>query len=242
MSDLNENKNNETESKKPTSPKSPKSPATPKVPTTPQSPVSQAVQSDHQAPQDLQASKPVSNSVANTAIETSKGITEEQLKNYPAPEFQVNNSGVAGDLELLKTPLETKSDDLQILDTKPGLVENGQLLGSVSSHEFNEETKNNKGTLSKKDQDLVDNAFENAFANQTDEKDISKKNVEAPAEELIFSKVLDPNERKHFQIIVKQQKESAGSLRRQVQALVAYIGTLPETEDSKALLESLSTL
>lgn len=213
MSDLNENKNNETESKKPTSPKSPKSPATPKVPTTLQSPVSQAVQSDLQAPQDLQVSKPI--------------------ENLGAPASQKIK---AEDLELLKTPLETKPDDLQILDTKPGNITG-----------LNEEEKN-----------LLDDSFVKKEHVKSDLKNIPvdslgnlkeekvKTNSEGIAteviEELVFSKALDPNERKHFQLIIKSNKEATASLRKQVQALVAYIGTLPETEDSKALLKSLSTL
>lgn len=96
------------------------------------------------------------------------------------------------------------------------MVENGQLLGDIDKEEKPE---------SKGDEQNITQSYDEAFHNK-----------------LVFSKALDANERKHFQLIIKSNKEATASLRKQVQALVAYIGTLPETEDSKALLESLSTL
>lgn len=216
MKEQSESKKNETESKKPTSPatapKSPKlptpeTPAKPEIAEAPKSqPESKSLQENQadlqsQAPhQDLQFSK----KIENGPIETSqKTITVDSLKTTFG---NIVTEEQKKDLDLLKNPTPDKpKDDLQILDTKPGLVEKQELKGN-------------------------------------EQQDSTQSYTEAFHDELVFSKVLDPNERKHFQIIIKQQKESAGSLRRQVQALVAYIGTLPETEDSKALLESLSTL
>lgn len=198
MNELNENKNSETKSGNPASPaKEPKSPKSPATPTAleklevPEQKTNQPESKDLQAGQplqeslpDLQANKPIDNAVS--------------------PESQ----GIKADyLDLLKTPIEKPADDLEILDTKPGLVE--------------EKISNG---------DIVDGPSENL------------ESEEAPADELVFKKALDPNERKHYEIIVRSQKDNVSALRRQVQALVAHINTLPETEESKKLLESLSTL
>ena len=69
------------------------------------------------------------------------------------------------------------------------------------------------------------------------------ENIEVDTtEELLFKKPLDPSEKKHYEIVIKANRKAIQSLRDQVQSLISYIETLPETEESKKVIESLTTL
>jgi hypothetical protein len=61
---------------------------------------------------------------------------------------------------------------------------------------------------------------------QNNEVDETQPVCEACRVELKFTKELDPNERKHYEMIVRAQRDSIASLRKQLMESLAEIDTL----------------
>lgn len=86
--------------------------------------------------------------------------------------------------------------------------------------------------------EILDTVPGAVLKNQKKLEDIEVNSTEG----LVFKKELDPIEKRHYEIVIKANKKAIQSLRDQVQSLISYIETLPETEESKKVIESLTTL